>query len=78
LKADYFTFTNLWHTRRILSHDQQSYDTASIRRPDVLPADKSLLIHFPEIMASSSARTTKLAIGDDGHLPDYLEPLQGG
>ena len=49
LRADYFTFTNLWHTRRILSHDQQSYDTAVDKiGSDVLPAGKSLSIHFPE------------------------------
>lgn len=53
LRSDYFTFTNLWHTRKILSasvnQDQRFFDTSYDRiGTDVLPQDKSLLIHFPE------------------------------
>jgi hypothetical protein len=49
LRNDYFTFTNLWHTRKILSHDQQVYNTAIDQiGADVLPNNKSLLIYFPE------------------------------
>jgi hypothetical protein len=49
LRGDWFTFTNLWHTRKILSADKQIFDTAYDRvQTDPLPANKSLLIHFPE------------------------------
>jgi len=48
-RNDYFTFTNLWHTRKILSHDQQLYNTAIDQiGADVLPNNKSLLVYFPE------------------------------
>lgn len=49
LRSDYFTFTNLWHTRKVLSQDKQSFDTSYDRiQTDLLPNDKALLIHFPE------------------------------
>jgi hypothetical protein len=49
LRGDYFTFTNLWHTRKILSRDDQSFDTAYDQiQTDALPDKKALLIHFPE------------------------------
>jgi hypothetical protein len=49
MRADYFTFTNLWHTRKILSRDDQSFDTAYDQiQTDALPDKKALLIHFPE------------------------------
>jgi hypothetical protein len=48
LKEDYFTFTNLWHTRRILSHDQQSYDTAVDQIGSDAPAGRQVIAHpFP-------------------------------
>src|SRR5262249_37424682 len=49
LRGDWFTFTNLWHTRQIRSQDKQTFDTAYDKvQTDVLPQDKALLIHFPE------------------------------
>lgn len=53
LRNDYFTFTNLWHTRKILgtnSDQAQRFFDTSIDKigTDVLPQDKSLLIYFPE------------------------------
>ena len=49
LKSDYFTFTNLWHTRKVLSHDEQLYHTAIDQiGADVLPSNRSLLVYFPE------------------------------
>ena len=48
-RSDWFTFTNLWHTRKVLNGDKQSFDTAYDQvQTDILPANKSLLIHFPE------------------------------
>ena len=38
LRSDYFTFTNLWHTRKVLGQDKQSFDTAYDRiQTDLLP-----------------------------------------
>jgi hypothetical protein len=49
LRRDYFTFTNLWHTRKILSQGPQHFDTAYDRvGNETLPDAKSLLIYFPE------------------------------
>ncbi len=49
LRGDYFTFTNLWHTRQITKRDNQSFDTSIDKiGSDILPNKKSLLIHFPE------------------------------
>src|SRR5262245_11953955 len=49
LRPDYYTFTNLWHTRRILSQGERLFDTAIDRiGADELPQDKSLLVYFPE------------------------------
>ncbi|HEY2930712.1 MAG TPA: hypothetical protein VGK99_03125 [Acidobacteriota bacterium] len=49
LRSDYFTFTNLWHTRTILSQDKQSFDTFYDQiQTDRLANNKALLIHFPE------------------------------
>lgn len=49
LRNDYFTFTNLWHTRQIHSQEKQSFDTGVDKiQTDILPANKRLLIHFPE------------------------------
>ncbi len=49
LRGDWFTFTNLWHTRRLLSKETNTFDTAYDRiQTDLLPNNKSLLIHFPE------------------------------
>lgn len=48
-RADWFTFTNLWHSRRIIGREGQSFDTGYDRvQTDLLPTNKSLLIHFPE------------------------------
>ena len=49
LRPDYFTFTNLWHTRQIHSQGERLFDTAIDRiGADELPQNKSLLIYFPE------------------------------
>jgi hypothetical protein len=53
LRGDYFTFTNLWHTRRILKagdgKDQRWFDTQYDKiAADVLPTGKALLVYFPE------------------------------
>lgn len=49
LRPDYFTFTNLWHTRQIRSQSERLFDTAVDRiGADELPLNKSLLIYFPE------------------------------
>jgi hypothetical protein len=53
LRSDYFTFTNLWHTRQVLqSRPEQAaawFDTCYDRiRTDVLPDQKALLVYFPE------------------------------
>ena len=52
--ADYFTYTNLWHTRRIHTSGEGYYDTSidSILS-DALPDEKRLLIHFLEQNAKS-------------------------
>jgi hypothetical protein len=49
LRGDWFTFTNLWHTRLILSQEAQTFDTFYDQiQTDKLPTNQSLLIHFPE------------------------------
>ncbi len=49
LRNDYFTFTNLWHTRQIHSQDKQTFDTGVDKiYVDPLPINKRLLVHFPE------------------------------
>ncbi len=49
LRPDYFTFTNLWHTRQIRSQSERLFDTTVDRiGADELPLNKSLLIYFPE------------------------------
>ena len=49
LRSDWFTFTNLWHTRQILSQEAQSFDTFYDQiQTDKLPDTKALLLHFPE------------------------------
>jgi hypothetical protein len=52
LRGDFYTFSNLWHTRKILSEGKQYFDTTidSIGK-EQLPDDKSLLIYFPETYA---------------------------
>lgn len=58
LRADYFTFTNLWHTRQLLGQNQQTFDTAIDKiGADVLPARKALSIHFPENAAGKQIGT---------------------
>jgi len=48
-RGDYFTFTNLWHTRQAVKQGEQSFDTSIDKiYLDPLPTNKSLLIHFPE------------------------------
>lgn len=48
-RNDYFTFTNLWHTRQVAFRDKQTFDTNIDKiYVDPLPQNKSLLIHFPE------------------------------
>ncbi len=49
LRPDYYTFTNLWHTRQIRSQSDRLFDTAIDKiGADELPQNKSLLIYFPE------------------------------
>lgn len=49
LRSDYFTFTNLWHTRHALRLDGQRYETLIDRiGSDLLPGNQALQIHFPE------------------------------
>jgi hypothetical protein len=49
LRPDYYTFTNLWHTRQIRSRSDSLFDTAIDRiGADELPQNKSLLVYFPE------------------------------
>ena len=49
LRGDWFTFSNLWHTRQIVSQDANSFDTFYDQiQTDILPNNKSLLLHFPE------------------------------
>ena len=49
LRSDWFTFTNLWHTRQVLSQEGQTFDTFYDQiQTDKLPDTKALLIHFPE------------------------------
>lgn len=49
LEDDYYTSVNFWHTRKILNQGENFFDTQydSLRNV-ALPADKSLLIYFPE------------------------------
>ncbi len=52
LRSDYFTFTNLWHTRHALRVDARSYETmidriGYIAGGDPLPDRRSMLVHFP-------------------------------
>ena len=49
LKSDFFTFTNLWHTRKIRGQGRQYFDTIIDQiGSEMLPANKALFIHFPE------------------------------
>ena len=58
LRGDYFTFTNLWHTRQILGRAGKSFDTAIDRiGADVLPGGKALLVYFPENEAGKQLGT---------------------
>jgi len=48
-RPDYFTFTNLWHTRQAVKQGAQSFDTSIDKiYVDPLPQNKSLLVYFPE------------------------------
>jgi hypothetical protein len=45
----YYTFANLWHTRKIIEQGKQFFSTAiDVIGGETLPADRSLLIVFPE------------------------------
>jgi hypothetical protein len=58
LRPDYFTFTNLWHTRKILSQGPLHFDTAYDRvGNETLPDAKSLLVYFPENGGGKQAGT---------------------
>jgi hypothetical protein len=47
-REEYFTLSNLWHTRKILSQGEHWYDTVYDRiQKNVLPTEKKLLIVFP-------------------------------
>lgn len=48
-KADYYTFSNLWHTRKVLEKGDHFYDTAvDAIGNETLSDRKSLLIYFPD------------------------------
>ncbi|MEK6572308.1 MAG: hypothetical protein AABZ61_13115, partial [Bacteroidota bacterium] len=52
LRSDYFTFTNLWHTRKIFAKGEQYYDAViDTIGKEQLPENRSLLIYFPETSA---------------------------
>jgi hypothetical protein len=45
----YYTFTNLWHTRKIIEQGKQFFSTAiDAIGSETFPADRSLLVVFPE------------------------------
>jgi hypothetical protein len=49
LKSDFFTFTNLWHTRKIRGQGRQYFDTIVDQiGTEMLPDKRALLIYFPE------------------------------
>ncbi len=49
LRGDYFTFTNLWHTRRAEPRGSQTFLTSIDQiASDKLPDNRVLTIHFPE------------------------------
>ncbi|MFH0991676.1 MAG: hypothetical protein V1799_16845 [bacterium] len=54
LKPDYFTFTNFWHSQRIMAKGNNFVDLAndSIQRTQFL-MDQSLLLYFPETYAKT-------------------------
>jgi hypothetical protein len=48
-RADYYTFTNLWHTRQVIGQSPQSFETRYDKiQSDELPQTKVLTIRFPE------------------------------
>ncbi|MGA9364213.1 MAG: hypothetical protein WBW16_07580 [Bacteroidota bacterium] len=52
LRRDYFTFTNLWHTKKVLAQGKQYYDcVVDSIGTEQLPESKSLLVYFPETSA---------------------------
>jgi hypothetical protein len=49
LREEYFTISNLWHTRKILDRGPHWYDTVYDQIQDQsLPINRQLLIHFPQ------------------------------
>ncbi|MEW5974438.1 MAG: hypothetical protein AB1898_01405 [Acidobacteriota bacterium] len=55
LKADYYTFANLWHTGKILRKGDRYFDTAiDIIGNESLPGTRRLLIYFPESEAKQT------------------------
>jgi hypothetical protein len=49
LRPDYFTFTNFWHTQRVLNRGDHYYDVVNDSiRSFTFPTGRSLLIAFPE------------------------------
>lgn len=49
LRSDYFTFTNLWHTRRATKLDERSFETSIDQiGSDLLPDSRSMWVNFPE------------------------------
>jgi hypothetical protein len=60
LKEEYFTLANLWHTRKILLHGENWYDTVydRIQNHD-LSTDKNLLILFPAMHFRSIGTETE-------------------
>ena len=48
-KQEFFTLSNLWHTRKIITHGKHWHDTVydKIQNHENLVPDKNLLIVFP-------------------------------
>jgi hypothetical protein len=48
LRGDYFTFTNLWHTRQILSRGNQYFETRVDKIGNDVFVGEDLTVYFPE------------------------------
>jgi hypothetical protein len=57
LRGDYFTFTNLWHTRQILSRGKQFFETRVDKIGNDLFVGEDLTVYFPENSAGKQIGT---------------------
>ncbi len=54
LRPDYFTFTNFWHTQRILQRGEHYYDVVNDSIGSfTFPTNRALLIVFPDVYAKT-------------------------